>query len=191
MLSNVYVGTRNQTVANLVIRRALRLGINSDEIEDLQQKIVPKLTRFLFKPERSNGASLNTVLTSVIDRQLFSYLRARKRYQQRIERLRNINYLKTVQPRPVPPTQVSDMRMDIESVMAKLTERDRNICIGLSHGHTIKDIAKQVGCGRDTVSRAIQRMRKTFTDAGLKVWIDPDFDPEHAKTPEKQEESYV
>ena len=102
MLSNVYVGTRNQTVANLVIRRALRLGINSDEIEDLQQKIVPKLTRFLFKPERSNGASLNTVLTSVIDRQLFSYLRARKRYQQRIERLRNINYLKTVQPRPVP-----------------------------------------------------------------------------------------
>lgn len=191
MHCNAYVGTQNQTVANLVIHRARRFGIKADEFDDLQQKIVPKLTRFLYKPERSNGANLNTVLISAIDRQLLSYLRACKRYQQRIERFRNINYLKMIQPKPVPPTQVSDLRMDLETVLAQLSERDRNICIGLSHGHTIKDIAKQVGCGRDTVSRAIQRMRKTFTDSGLKVWIDPDFDAEHAKSPENQEESYV
>lgn len=191
MHCNAYVGTQNQTVANLVIHRARRFGIKADEFDDLQQKIVPKLTRFLYKPERSNGANLNTVLISAIDRQLLSYLRACKRYQQRIERFRNINYLKMIQPKPVPPTQVSDLRMDLETVLAQLSERDRNICIGLSHGHTIKDIAMQVGCGRDTVSRAIQRMRKTFTDAGLKVWVDPDFDAEHAKSPENQEESYV
>ncbi|MAX27158.1 MAG: hypothetical protein CMJ19_21900 [Phycisphaeraceae bacterium] len=191
MHCNAYVGTQNQTVANLVIHRARRFGIKPDEFDDLQQKIVPKLACFLYKPERSNGANLNTALTSAIDKQLLCYLRACKRYQQRIERLRNLHYIKMTQPDSVPQTQIADMRMDIESVLAQLSERDRNICIGLSHGHTIKDIAKQVGCGRDTVSRAIQRMRKTFTDAGLKVWVDPDFDAEHAKSPENQEESYV
>lgn len=46
MLANSYVGIVEQEVPRLVVSRARRLRISGDEIDDLQQQIVPKLAAF-------------------------------------------------------------------------------------------------------------------------------------------------
>jgi RNA polymerase sigma factor (sigma-70 family) len=179
MLSNRYTGIVEPSIARLIASRARRLRIAQDEIDDVQQQIVPKLAEFQFDPARSNGATLKTALTSVIDRQLKAHLRAKRRYRDRINRATSASRA-LASGRPVWPNQVAqpepvDLRMDLADAMAQLSERDRVVCEGLSKGLTIKAIAQHLGCGRDTVNRAIVRIRDIFSAAGLKAWIDPDY----------------
>jgi RNA polymerase sigma factor (sigma-70 family) len=179
MLVNSYAGIVDQNVSRLVVSRARRLRVSSDEIHDLQQEIVPKLAAFQFDAARSNGASRNTVLTSVVDRQICAYLRAKGRYENHIEHLQQMRRPATARhnwPDHVSQPEPVDLRMDLAAAMQRLSERDRAICDGLSHGLTVKDIAAKLGCCRDTVSRAILRIRRVFADAGLEAWIDPNFD---------------
>ena len=177
MLANSYVGIVEQEVPGLVVSRARRLRLGRDEIDDLQQQIVPKLAEFQYDASRSNGASRTTAMTGVIDRQIKAYLRAKHRYQKRIERLQVMSgvlaYGRPVhhvtQPEPV------DLRLDLATAMATLSARDRTICQGLGDGLTVKAIAEQLGCGRDTINRAIVRIHEVFAAAGLRAWIDPDY----------------
>lgn len=59
--------------------------------------------------------------------------------------------------------------------MERLSPRHREICRALAGGHNVSAIAKQLSVGRDTVDRAILRIRKAFEAAGLKAWIDPNY----------------
>jgi RNA polymerase sigma factor (sigma-70 family) len=179
MLANSYVGVVEQEVPRLVVSRARRLRIGRDEIDDLQQQIVPKLSEFQYDASRSNGASRTTAMTGLIDRQIKAYLRAKYRYQKRLERLQVMSgasgYSRPVWPHHVTQPEPVDLRMDLAAAMATLSARDRRICQGLADGLTVKVIAQQLGCGRDTISRAIVRIRAAFTAAGLRAWIDPDY----------------
>lgn len=180
MHANSYVGIVEQEVPRLVISRASRLRINADEIDDLLQQIVPKLAAFEYDPAKSNGATVTTAMTSVIDRQIKSFLRAKRRYQRRIERIREMRTPTTAQciwPEYVTKSEPIELRMDLAAAMECLCERDQTICRSLSEGHTVKAIAEHLGCCRDTVSRAIVRIRQLFTQAGLRLWIDPDYTP--------------
>ncbi|MBI1373707.1 MAG: sigma-70 family RNA polymerase sigma factor [Phycisphaera sp.] len=179
MHANSYVGIVEPEVTRLIISRARRLRIAGDEIDDLQQQIVPKLAEFEFDASRSNGATPMTAMTSVIDNQLKTHLRAKRRYQSRIEHMKSKSRA-LASGRPVWPNHVTqpepvDLRMDLADAMGELSQRDRVVCDGLSKGQTIKAIAERLGCGRDTVNRAIVRIRNIFTAAGLKAWIDPDY----------------
>ncbi|MBI1374089.1 MAG: helix-turn-helix domain-containing protein [Phycisphaera sp.] len=179
MHTNSYVGIVEPEVTRLIVSRARRLHISPDEIDDLQQRIVPVLAEFKFDASRSNGASRTTVLTAVIDRQLLAHLRTTRRYAEHIERMGS-RYRALASGRPIWPNHVTqpepvDLRMDLADVMQQLSQRDRVVCDGLSKGQTIKAIAERLGCGRDTINRAIARIRNIFTAAGLKVWVDPDY----------------
>jgi len=179
MLANSYVGIVDQEVPRLVVRRARRMRIPREEIDDLQQQIVPKLARFEYDEARSNGASHTTALIGVIDNQLKAHLRAKRRYERRIERLRAqslaANRCRPVWPNHIVQPEPVDLRLDLAEVVATLSQRDQTVCRGLAQGHTKKAIAEQLGCGRDTVARAICRIREVFAKAGLQVWIDPDY----------------
>lgn len=185
MLDNSYAGIVEQEVPRLVVSRARRMGIGRDEIDDLQQQIVPKLAAFQYDGSRSNGASRTTALTSVIDRQLKAHLRAKHRYRKRIERLQTMScpsaWERPVWPQHVTQPEPVDLRMDLADAMDMLSDRERTICAALREGQTIKAIAQQIGCGRDTVSRAILHIRQVFTQTGLRVWIDADYSPQPAQ----------
>lgn len=177
MLSNNYTGMVEPRVARLIVSRARRLHLRRDEIDDLQQQLVPTLASFRFDETRSNGASPTTALTSVVDRQIRAYLRAKRRYRKRLERLhaQPARYATRIIGRHVPaPPEPVDLRLDLEATMARLSERDRAICRLLGEGWAVQSIAEQLGCDRSTVSRAILRIRQQFIAAGLKAWIDPD-----------------
>lgn len=180
MLANSYSGIVEQEVSRLVVSRARRLHVSGDEIDDLQQQIVPKLAAFEYDAAKSNGASRSTALTGVIDRQIKAHLRAKRRYQKRIQRLQTMSNsasARFVWPEHVTRPEPVDLRMDLAAAMERLSERDQIICRSLGEGHTVKAIAERLGCCRDTVSRAILRIRQVFTQAGLRVWIDPDYSP--------------
>ena len=178
---NSYVGVIEQEVSRLLVSRAHRLRIGIEEIDDLQQKIVPMLIAFKYDEAKSNGASFTTVMTSVIDRQIKQHLRGKHRYQMHLEKLKAIGSTSsapTAWPEPVANPEPVDLRMDLTATMERLSERDRTICRNLGEGHTIKDIARKLGCTRGTVSLAIARIRRIFEQAGLRAWIDPNYGSE-------------
>jgi len=179
MFSNSYVGMVHPEVPRLIVSRARRYRLGRDEIDDLQQQIVPLLAEFRFDPTRANGAAPATAMTGVIDRQIKAHLRSQRRYQQRVERLQAMSGAPTrdgtIAPTHVAQPEPVDLRIDLERTMSRFTPRDREICQGLSHGLTVTAIAQQLGCGRDTVNRAVARIRKVFDAAGLRAWIDPDY----------------
>jgi len=180
MHNNRYTDIVDPKVAGLIVSRARRMHIHRDEIDDLQQRIVPMLAEFQFDEARSNGATRATVMTAVIDRQLAAHLRAKHRYAKHLNRVSSRSRA-LLSGRPVWPNHVTqpepvDLRLDIEKAKADLSDRDQKICDALSIGETQKAITESLGIGRDTVARAIARIREAFTKAGLKAWVDPDYD---------------
>lgn len=176
MLPNRYTGMVEPKLARLIVSRARRMHLRRDEIDDVQQQIVPMLVSFEFDEARSNGAAPTTALISVIDLQVRAYLRAKRRYRKRLEKLHAEpdRYAMRVVARRVPaPPEPLDLRLDLEAAMARLTEREREVCRLLGDGWSIRIIAKRLGCGRDTVNRDIVHIRETFMAAGLKAWVDP------------------
>lgn len=184
MHNNRYTDVVDPKIARLIVSRARRMRIRHDEIDDLQQRIVPMLAEFRFDASRSNGAAHSTVMTAVIDRQLLLHLRAKRRYAKHLQsmcsRSRALLSGRPIWPHHVTPPEPVDLRLDVENAKGALCERDRQICDALSHGETQKAIAQRLGIGRDTVACAIRRIRDVFTTAGLKAWIDPDYDGEVA-----------
>lgn len=182
MHNNRYTDIVDPKVARLIVSRARRMRINREEIDDLQQRIVPMLAEFQFDEARSNGAAQSTVMTVVIDRQLMAHLRAKRRYAEHLKRMGSQSRA-LLSGRPIWPNHVTqpepvDLRLDIEKAKVGLSDRDQQICDALSHGESQKAIAERLGIGRDTVARAISRIRDVFTQAGLKAWVDPDYDGE-------------
>ena len=64
----------------LIEARGRRMGLSSADLDDAVQEITPQVLAFRYDPERSNGATLRTALTSVIDRCLLAIRRREARY---------------------------------------------------------------------------------------------------------------
>lgn len=180
MLANSYVGMVQPEVPRLIVGRARRYRVGADEIDDLQQQIVPLLAAFRFDPARANGATAATAMTGVIDRRIKAHLRSKRRYQQRVERLQAMAGTPVTQDAAASSraahSDTADLRLDLEQTTARLSPRDRAICQCLGDGFTIAAIARRLKCGRDTVARAVQHIRRVFDAAGLRAWIDPNGD---------------
>lgn len=172
MLENRYIGIVNEEVSRLVISRARRFRVPRDRADDLQQEMMPTLAAFRYDAARSNGASLQTALIAVIDRQIKAYLRAECRYQAHVERLRELSF----SAGPAAPPEHIDLGIDVANVVATLPQREQRICSLLGDHRDVRFIARSLGCGRDTVCRSIERIRRAFSKAGLEAWIDPDHD---------------
>ena len=63
-----------RNIAKWISSRARRMGFRGHDIEDVQQQIMLVLMDFRLDAEKANGASSQTAITSVIDRQPASLL---------------------------------------------------------------------------------------------------------------------
>ena len=150
----------------LIRSRAVRFGIKRHDLEDAIQDVIVDLLEFTPDPKKANGASESTILVTVIDRRLNKWLRAQKRYQDMVERCGSmlpsgdeLAYDSSV--------EVSDVAIDVESVLADLPEFERQVGEMLSEGHSAYSIADELGIGRRAVNSAIDVIRERFTSAGL------------------------
>lgn len=137
---------------------------------------MPLLAKFEFDPARANGASRQTAMTAVVDRQIKMHLRSKRRYRVRIERLQT-QQSETASDEALVTDHAADSanadrRMDVAKAIADLPEFDRRVCLALSKGMSITAIAREVGRGRDAVNGAIRRTRRTFENMGLRAWVD-------------------
>jgi len=103
-----------------------------------------------------------TVLTAVIDRQLRKTRRANARRQWHEERA-------SLSGSGDETYDDSDVkrRLDVETVVGTLDDRQRRVCDLLSRGHSKSAIARELGREWHTVDRIVRGIRHRFEEHGF------------------------
>ncbi len=155
----------------LIEARGQRMGFAGANLDDVVQEITPHVLAFRYDPERSNGASLKTAVTAVIDRCLLAIRRREARYANCLDRARNAKRAGYGGERPAyeDPTP---MQLDVHTALSALSDEERQICDALMHGFSIREVAKRLGCDWHTVNRRVTRIRARFADLGLDGWLE-------------------
>ncbi|MCL2649233.1 MAG: hypothetical protein FWD61_19920 [Phycisphaerales bacterium] len=170
MYRNNYSPLLPQWKVDLIKRRARRLGFRRDDLDDLQQQIVPHLLSFTFDPANANGASEETALVTLIDNQLITIVRAQSSYRRHVKPLNQDDDEET------PPSAIyhesPDLTLDVQQAMAALSPRERTICTALSEGRPLSEIAQLLQCDWHTVQGNIQNIRAHFQNLDLEGWIE-------------------
>lgn len=174
MSENNYSPLLPKWKVKLIQRRALRMGFRRDELDDVQQQIVPHVMRFVFDPAKANGAREQTALVALIDQQLKAMARAQSRYRRHVEQLRH-DLGADGGNEDVPATAICDepgeLVLDVQLAVAALPPRERAICTALGEGRSMAQIAHDLGCNWHTVRRVIGDIRTRFQAIGLEGWM--------------------
>ena len=154
----------------LIEARGRRMGLASADLDDAVQEITPQVLAFRYDSAKSNGASLKTALTAVVDRCLLAIRRRESRYAKCLERARNA---KQTSDHGESSTyeDSTPLQLDVHTALSQLSADEREICEALSHGFSIHEIATRLGCDWHTVNRRVARIRIRFTEMGLGEWL--------------------
>jgi len=155
-----YEGMLDRWKVRLALRRARRMGFRDDELDDVMQELALTLAGVEYDPANANGATEMTVLTAVIDRQLRKMRRADGRRQWHEERA-SLFGDETYDDADV------KRRLDVETVVGMLDQRQRRVCDLLSRGHSKSAIARELGCEWHTVDRIVREIRRRFEEHGF------------------------
>ncbi|NLW83928.1 MAG: sigma-70 family RNA polymerase sigma factor [Phycisphaerae bacterium] len=164
MSLNKYGDSAEQWKVDLIVRRARFFGFGQEDIQDIQQELVLKLMTFNFDVEKSNGAQETTVLQGVVDNELKMRLRVQKRRDDHIEALRWMTNLSDNPSKALLP-------IDIKKAMLYLPDKQRQICIALSKGHSTGAIAHALRVDQRTIQRHIRKIRAYFMSLNLHQWL--------------------
>lgn len=170
MHGNTYAGVVEAWKVDLILGRARLMGFRRHDLEDVQQEIVLDLLDFRFDPARSNGATETTVLTSLVDRRLRTIRRSRRRYEQQIERMK----ADAAAAEGCPPCEDADpdgLALDVRCAVATLPAEEQSLCLALSRGDSISQVARDLGCSWHAANRMVGQIRRRFAAAGLDGWI--------------------
>lgn len=153
-----YDGLVEPWKVDLIIARAKCMGFRCDEIDDVQQELILDVVSFRYETAKSNGASETTALIALIDNRLKKLVRAQARYRAHVDQFRQ------EADRSYEPVTGDERAIDVNSVVASLAEREREVCRALGFGLTRNEIAKSLGCGWYTVDRIVGRIRQRFSE---------------------------
>lgn len=150
----------------LIRSRAVQLGLRRHDLEDAIQEAMLELLEFSPDPDKTNGASESTILTKVIDRRLFKWLRDRSHHQEIVERswmmLPSEDELLTDSR-----IESSDTEIDVATLVSGLPEFEQRVARMLTEGHTATSIARELGVDRRVTNAAVESIRTRFEEAGL------------------------
>jgi len=153
-------GVLERWKVRLALRRARRMGFREDELDDVMQELALTLAGVEYDAANENGAKEETVLTSVIDRQLCKMRRTSSRRDD-LEQQIAISADETYNDENGTP------RSDVETVVGMLDDQQRHVCDLLSQGYSKSAIAKELGCGWHTVDRIVRDIRGQFQQHGF------------------------
>ena len=160
---------------DLVIGRARRKGFRKDEIEDVQQEIIPAVLAFKYDVAKANGATEATALTALIDNRLAFLQRGRARQCKHEEKYRKLYGWADgeLSPLHVYPNheRQADLAMDVSQSVATLTPGEQAVCAALSHDRARRRIAEDLGVSRYRLDRMINGIREQFMAMGLDAWM--------------------
>ncbi len=155
-----YDGVLEKWKIKLALRRARRMGFREDQLDDVIQELVIILMDIEYDVQRANGASEKTMLTSVIDLQLYKMRRSNYR-RECLEQSVALSGDETYDNADL------ERRADVQAVVAKMDDQQRHVCELLSQGCSKSVIAEKLGCGWETVERIVNDIRNQFEEQGF------------------------
>jgi DNA-binding CsgD family transcriptional regulator len=167
MCINVCKRPTEKTIAKWIADRARRMGFRGHDIEDVQQQILMVLMDFEFSPDKSNGASIRTAITSIIDRQLRFMRRTRLRYSDHVSGSENLPSDVADTSHGVNASRRISLLEDLATARSQLSPLSQSICDALSEGHSINEIAQTMGISWHTVQKHVGTIRECFASFGL------------------------
>ena len=174
MKIDTYAEVVERWKVDLIVGRAKRLGFRRHDLEDAVQEIILDVINFEFEPDRSNGATEATALTSLIDNRLKALLRTKRRYQKLQERAAEEQQHVGCCCEGEPAVLLEDQQqlvLDVRQAIAQLPAQEQTACLALSQGNSVSAIAKQLVCCWPTANRIVSRIREHFEAIGLDGWI--------------------
>jgi DNA-directed RNA polymerase specialized sigma24 family protein len=166
MSENIYKGIIDDWKVNLIETRAKRFGICRHDLEDAQQEIALEILSFRFDSTKANGACERTVLTSLVDRQLMTLLRCKRRYTQHVQAQGCHASEEETEPFTEPISQ-QQLELDVREAVTRLSAEEQVVCQTMANGHSIAETARQLGRSWHKVNRIVRQIRKQFEFVGL------------------------
>lgn len=146
-----------------IVKRAAMHGFKEREMEDILQQVLPVVLSFKFDSEKSNGCKKSTATIAVIDNRLQKIRRSEARYRARQEKAEARTDLE--------PDTAMKMKVEVGHALEGLSPEQRQVCEGLGHGYSTRQIAKQMGCSWHAVERQVKHIRSHFRKLGLDHWF--------------------
>jgi len=174
-MGNAYGQLIEKWKADIIADRAMKRGFRPDELDDVQQEIIPAVLAFRFDSEKSNGATERTALTALVNNRLTFIQRGRARQLKHHDRYMELTGMKTDKPveeiaDDVNPNAVA-LAFDVRVAVAGLEPRERAVCAALSRGDNRLCIARAMGMTRCAMSGMIGHIREQFQAVGLDAWV--------------------
>jgi RNA polymerase sigma factor (sigma-70 family) len=153
-----------------------RAGFTSQDREDLEQELILRLLQslHLFDPGQAHR---NVFVTTVIERAVAMILRERLAKKRDSGVVRSFDQGQTkagTSPEPVDPRpsdqEAFDLASDLAEVLARLPDDLRALAERLK-SQSVSQAARDLGVPRTTLQRRVERLRKTFEDAGLRIYL--------------------
>lgn len=166
-MRNSYDGLLDPWKRELITKRAKRLRMRQEDIDDAEQEIALALMEFQYVKEKPNGGSESTTLTTIIDRQLRLICRSEARQRKRAEQCWSSMPARE-HAAEVPSCEgVVSTISDVRQALASLDERAKAVCQALAQGTPVYLIGKSLGLKRYTVERIIEAIGQRFSSLGL------------------------
>lgn len=157
---------------NLIKGRARLLGFRRHNLEDAVQEVMLAVLEFEYAPEKSNGATETTALTTVIDRRLKLLKRANRRYRGLIERAAEqlAAEYQGCDDGPCQQERAGEERVlsgEVEAAIVAMDEELQRVCRLLMEGLSTKGIAEELRMGWHRANRLVTAIREQLAAAGF------------------------
>jgi RNA polymerase sigma factor (sigma-70 family) len=186
MTSNDYGELIEQWKVDLIVERAKRRGFRTQHIDDAVQEIVLELLKFTFDVEKSNGAAEKTVVTSIVERRLKMMRRGERRYSRRIEAVRRQMGVNDDSDEPSSREHLkldrailkhdandqASLKLDCAAAIGALPATTQTICRRLAAGHSLRELAAELGCDWHTAQKRVAAAREQLERMGMSVWLE-------------------
>lgn len=150
----------------LIAERARLRRFRRFEINDVLQEVVPAVLAFKYDPEKSNGATEATALTTLIDRQLVNVRRQDIRYHRRKVRAQSLTRLDSTANAP---EEAVGLAVDIADVVQALPMREQWVCGMLLDGACRSEIAKLLNMTWFEMEKSTATIRIAFLATGVSL----------------------
>jgi RNA polymerase sigma factor (sigma-70 family) len=168
-----------QGFARSIIRRKARLiarcdGFTAQDLRDIEQELRLRLLQSLpqFDPTQ---AHINVFITTVVERSVAMLIRERWAKKRDSSGTRSLD-APSAAPTDVPDRDSGreaerfDLAHDLAEVLAALPAELRDLAERLKV-QTVSQAARDLNVPRTTLLRQVERLRRCFEDAGLRIYL--------------------
>jgi RNA polymerase sigma factor (sigma-70 family) len=164
-----------------IIRHKVRLlvnraGFTKEDRQDLEQELVLRLLQSLnsFDPKLAHP---NVWITTVIERAVAMILRERRAMKRNARAVGSLDHSKIKDGNSVEPPdpwpseeEAFDLDYNLAELLDRLPEKLRDLAERLKR-QSLSQAARDLGVPRTTLQRQVQRLRQSFEDAGLRIYL--------------------